>query len=457
MNIYIPIEIKSRELESKVLLALEAAKRGHEVLIGPLSIVFSWGPIGLLKPGVFHDKSLHPIANGPSIQRIVENGGVVTCMHEESGLLDESYDEFAKSQFGEDVLKNVSRVFGWGDFDTDALHRLFPTHKDKIIKTGSPRVDLWRNDIKPYYDFLEKGHRERLELENYILIPSNFGFTLNKNRFWQLLSLERENGDLSSLKNEEEWMDGFLYECKLIKEFIAMIHVLSRGFPDITIVIRPHPIEELNAWKELLGELPNVFVFREGSINRWVNNAKMVIHNGCTTAFEGRINKKPVIAYQPIQSPHERTIPNSISYRCTNISELKQQVQKCYSQKEEFHYQIESNEPLSDRVYIPNGSFSYINIVDEWEKLDSPELGLKNRWAYFSMRVKLSRVKKRAFYYFGLNNDKAIARNFSIAHKFQGLEYSELIKVVKAFQNFNSEFETVRVSKIDRKTFLFKK
>ena len=34
MNIYITLEIKKRELQSKLLLSLEAANRGHEVYLG---------------------------------------------------------------------------------------------------------------------------------------------------------------------------------------------------------------------------------------------------------------------------------------------------------------------------------------------------------------------------------------------------------------------------------------
>ena len=37
MNIYINIEIESRELDSKILLAILAADRGHQVIISDMS------------------------------------------------------------------------------------------------------------------------------------------------------------------------------------------------------------------------------------------------------------------------------------------------------------------------------------------------------------------------------------------------------------------------------------
>ena len=57
MNIYIFIEIKNRELSSKLLLAMESAKRGHDVYLGDIMPYFNRN---LLKPGIFHHKSLTP-------------------------------------------------------------------------------------------------------------------------------------------------------------------------------------------------------------------------------------------------------------------------------------------------------------------------------------------------------------------------------------------------------------
>ena len=60
MNIYIHLEISARELDSKLLLAVLAAARGHKVLISDI-IGFNIGlNTGLLKPGIFHTKSVTP-------------------------------------------------------------------------------------------------------------------------------------------------------------------------------------------------------------------------------------------------------------------------------------------------------------------------------------------------------------------------------------------------------------
>ena len=59
------------------------------------------------------------------------------------------------------------------------------------------------------------------------------------------------------------------------------------------IVLRPHPAEDPKVWQTYLQNIPNVHVIREGSISAWVKNAFVIMHNGCTTAIEATISKKP--------------------------------------------------------------------------------------------------------------------------------------------------------------------
>lgn len=458
MNIYIPIEIKSRELESKILLALEAASRGHEVLLGPLSIVFSWGPTGLLKPGIFHDKSLHPKVNFPPQRKIKERGGVITCLDEESGLLDESYEKFAKTRFSKKSLSIASRVFCWGDFDESALKELYPEYSSVISNTGSPRVDLWRPKFKRFYADLNKGGVHD-DLIDYIFVVSNFSLTLNQNRFWNLVNLERGNGDLERSETEDYYFKLYSYEVNLLNEFVKMIRALAIEFPLKTIVVRPHPIENQDAWKVLLNELGNVKVIREGSINNWVNNASVIIHNGCTTALEGRVNMKNVIAYRPIPSDLELTIPNSISYECFDLVDLISVINDCFHMTDvSLKYSKVSEKELTNRLTISPESYAFKEIVNEWDNLRSDQLEVKNNWYYVSSRLLLSRIKKGFLSKIGLGDKSSQNKaSFGTGHKFPNLEKKEIEKYVDSFSLEFPEFSGINVTKIYKKTFLLRK
>lgn len=458
MNIYLPIEIKSREFESKLLLGLEAAKRGHQVLLGPLSIVFTWGPNGLLKPGVFHDKALHPGVNYPTHKRINDRGGVITTLDEESGLLDDSYTKFGKTRFANISLSIVSKVFCWGGFDSEALSQLYPDYRQLFYNTGSPRVDLWRPEFRGFYQKIKEisGHSS---LDDYIFIVSNFATMFHQSRFWKVLEFSKKNGNFTDFDQELTMYDQYAYEVKMVKEFIMLINELSIQFPKKKIVIRPHPAEDLQGWTTLMASQKNVLVIREGSINQWVNGAKVVIHNGCTTAFEARVNCKPLIAFRPIQSEFERRIPNALSHECISIDEVIKSVSKCYATEgDPLDYTDSSHQLLDGRLANNTGDFAYHKIVDEWEKLDKPELNEKNNWAKISARLEISAAKKKVGRkmdaWSGQKNDQ---QKFYTHHKFEYLERDELLKNIEAFSLIDSEFSKIGVRKIFDKTFLLSK
>ena len=52
MNIYIKIEVKRRELESRLLLAMAAAERGHQVLLGASNLTLDLVKQKKLKPAL---------------------------------------------------------------------------------------------------------------------------------------------------------------------------------------------------------------------------------------------------------------------------------------------------------------------------------------------------------------------------------------------------------------------
>ena len=60
MNIYIKIEVKRRELEPRLLLAMAAAERGHQVLLGASNLKLDLVKQKKLKPGIIFENSIAP-------------------------------------------------------------------------------------------------------------------------------------------------------------------------------------------------------------------------------------------------------------------------------------------------------------------------------------------------------------------------------------------------------------
>ena len=115
MNIYLHTEIAARELDSKILLAVLAAARGHQVIISDVEAIEKGICRGILSPGIFHTKSLSPGKIKISRhQEVIDNGSLVTSIDEESCLDTRGYDKFARIRYSEKSIDQSSAVFGWG-------------------------------------------------------------------------------------------------------------------------------------------------------------------------------------------------------------------------------------------------------------------------------------------------------------------------------------------------------
>ena len=137
MNIYIYVEIASRELDSKLLLATLAASRGHHVLVSDLSSIIEGVKAKVLSPGIFHDKSLTPTKNKISVHKLMKNNGsIITSIDEENNLINHGYEKFAKNRFSDLTLNDAEAVFGWGLEDYKTLEEI--NNKLDNFRGGKP-------------------------------------------------------------------------------------------------------------------------------------------------------------------------------------------------------------------------------------------------------------------------------------------------------------------------------
>ena len=452
MNIYIKMEIKSRELESRFLLALVAAERGHSVLLGPQKRTIEATVNGTLKPGIVYDKSLTP---GPeklkAIRGSTQAGCIYTSQDEESGLLEEDYSSFARSRFSEETLGLVHKVFAWGEHDRAAIVSMYPGFKTKIVATGSARVDLWRRDFSEYYMGQENGG-----LSNYILFPSNFGGPLDNKRMWQRLKFERSSGYFLRGADEFRRYKQEAYYMELLRYFIKAIRSVAETFPNTSIVVRPHPVESEEAWAGHLGEIPNVHVIKQGSINSWIKNSSVVVHNGCTSGLEAVVSGKPVIAYRPKKSEFEPVVPNKVSYQVETEQQLIEALRKVL-RTGQLPPDLDSESIghlIRNRFANLENQLAVDRIVDEWEKLDNGQLSLSNNWSKIkfdevcnSAKEKLGTLKRRATLNYSMST---IEKN----HKFPPITHAEITDIAKRFRTALKRFDSVKVRLLDERTVL---
>ena len=186
---------------------------------------------------------------------------------------------------------------------------------------------------------------------------------------------------------------------KRMGSFIEAIQYLSKNINEYDIILRPHPGENINAWKIYLENLQNVHVVREGSIIPWINNAFALMHNSCTTAIESTIFGKPVITYNPFQLKYYTgEIPNQLGVKVSSKEQLLDEVNNLFefSKKDK---KRDSNdkylESIKKKIFIDDKNLASENIIKLWESLDNKKLSNNSKWKSFEYFVKFKDLKSK--------------------------------------------------------------
>lgn len=465
MNIYIPVEVKVRELEGKTLLALAAAERGHTVVLGGKEDTLAFARRGTLKPGIFHEKSLTPSSGKlAALRELRARGHVITSQDEEHGLLDVSYEPFARLRYSKETYSIASRVLCWGAHDARGVRDLYGQEDSStVVETGSPRVDLWRREFTEYY----ARNRDSLtdEAGHYVLVSSNLGTVLGVRPFWQLIDSLREKhrgrvqqpvvAELEySILRKAGWL-----MC-LLSEYVRMIRTLAAAEPGMRVVVRPHPVEVVEGWRVLIGDCPNVVVTREGPLSRWIRGAKVVIHNGCTSGFEAAVCGVPVIAYMPIRSEFERTVPNSVSYQTKSLGALLEAVRSVSnggSLGVDPRRRMEEAAVLRERFANLDGPLAVDRIVDQWEQLSTASLKQANDWAGLRRAMLGRRLRSGVGWAFSRVRPRRTSRWQSVSkHKYPGLSDTEMRTNVDNFKSSLGRFDGVVHERLGRRSFIIR-
>ena len=464
MNVYIKLEIKAREFESRLLLALCAVERGHTVYIGAFPNILR----RFLKPGIFHEKSITP--KEERIKELLffrDNNFICTSQDEESGLL--NYDfvkEIALTRFSKETLSLVFRQFSWGDYDDSLMKKTYPEFSDRIIKTGSPRVDLWRKDLSSFY-----VDKKIEEFKDLILISSNFNSIVGNQPMHSAIEYERNAGYFNFDRGGEEFertkYGVHAFNTQMLMHFIFAIRRLSKKYPEASIVVRPHPVENIDAWKALLGKIDNVYVVRKGSIGSWVKHAKVVIHNGCTTGFEAKVMGKNVLAYKPISSEYEFATPNKVSTEIFTEEDLIEVVGDILNGdgiKKSKNKELEACNLIRSMFCNLDGSLAADKIVGEWEKIKKVnELSQKNGIVklriillgllFINMVGNIKLNLKRLLYFFNSPSKQTDLEN----EKFPKFNNKEIEDTIMGFQGAVNRFDNIHFSKISSRMIILGK
>ncbi|MET0658156.1 MAG: surface carbohydrate biosynthesis protein [Steroidobacteraceae bacterium] len=312
-TLIIPVENQVRELDAKLLLACVAAERGVPVVLGSRTYIHFAMPS--LPRGLFLAKSMRSISK--RMLNIIRGLGHDVVAWDEESLVRYRSPEYYAWRYSEDTFKVIDQVFAWGADDAE-FFSAYPGYSGAPLHvTGNPRIDLLRPEVRGYFAAEVEALKRRYG--EFILINTNFSFV---NNFVPALNLILRDGQGQPRVSRTGWgmslpfalgMAG--HQQAIYEHFRELMPQLSGWFPQHRIVLRPHPSENHAVWRQILAGCPQVEVAHEGNVVPWLMAAKVLLHNGCTTAVEASVLETPAVSYMPVTSEtYDYHLPNGLSH-----------------------------------------------------------------------------------------------------------------------------------------------
>lgn len=308
-----------RELDAKLLLACVAAERGFPVVIG--SRAFVHHAMASFPRGLYLAKSMRTMSD--RMFDIIPKLGHEIVAWDEEGLVRFPDRFYYHRRLSAKALRNVKILFAWGPDNARSFRGFEGYHGCPIHVTGNPRVDLMRPEMREF--FTADAEALRARYGDFVLVNTNFS---GLNHFHDCLSELKWNLGPADGKPRDPFMVGrATFRNAILGHFKQMIPALSEALPDCKIVVRPHPSESHQLWKDVSNGLGNVEVVNEGNVHPWLIASKVLVHNGCTTAVEAAILGTPAVAFQPVtDDTYDMILPNSLSHRACDLKDVQKTV-----------------------------------------------------------------------------------------------------------------------------------
>jgi surface carbohydrate biosynthesis protein len=446
----IPVETKVREFHAKLLLSCVAVEAGFSVVLGWAGHIKKYTKY--LPRGIVVERSA-AVFKLKDFLRFKRLGNRIVAWCEE-GLVTFDGDTYVRYRIAEEALGATDRFFAWGPHQAHMITTCMPDSAGKMAVTGNVRFDLLREPYRSLFDDNVRELKERYG--SFILINTNFGFYNNILGREGVLNRLKKRERIKNKKDEDfyrQWSD-FIGE--RYHHFVAMVAHLSREFPQQTIVVRPHPTEDVAKWLQNTAPFPNVRVVHDGNVVPWLLAATVLIHNNCTTGVEAYVAGKPVVAYRPIQSDKfDLCLSNEISKQVTSLPELQASLRDILADPQAFAH-LQQTDPATREIL-----HHYVSSVEHAFASDQIVSNLRQDARQISLEANdhLHSIGHRMLWQFvkcvkASWIDKVVplivGRSYG-EYKFPDISLAEVQKTIADLRKVSGRFERVQVRSVGLK------
>ena len=334
-TLLIPVELQVRELEPKLLLACVAARHGYEAVIGPRRELHFHIP--KFDHSIYLSKSTTKASGG--VFRNLERLGHKIVVWDEEGLVALPPALYFRHRLNPRAMRYVSSFFAWGEANAE-LWRKYPEFPPDVPVhvTGNPRGDMLRPELRGFYQHTVDALRS--EHGHFVLVNSNFNLV---NAYYPDMCLVmkdpgQDNAQVLTRRGQSmgltrDYAIAFTaYKWKILEDFKRMIPELEKAFPEINIVVRPHPVENPEVYHRIAAGCRRIKVTSQGNVVPWLLASKALIHNGCTTGLEAYALDVPSLAFKAtVDDRFDKDfhwLPNQLSHQCGSMEELVETLRK---------------------------------------------------------------------------------------------------------------------------------
>jgi len=310
-HLYIPIELKNRELDSQVVLAAKACSKGFRVYVGSHAAIYRALGSRDICAGIYLDKGTQVAL---LTKWIKTKSQYVYILDQELNPSVEASDYYqgknlVSTRFYPGTKDMIDGFFCVGPIISSEAHKYFK-NKQMIHDTGWPRIDLQKRYASTVYfnqiENLKKRHGD------FLLFVSDFGLLTP---LADVKSPSRRQNLLSS-DSEEFWKESY-------QNFEATIKVLKEWDknPNVPqIIIRPHIMDDLRVWKRMLRGTKKTKIIHKGDITPWIGACIGVIHRGSTVSIQAKLMNKVVFYLEEASTSHNRQFVKRISDHVVSAS-----------------------------------------------------------------------------------------------------------------------------------------